>query len=98
MPGVDERRRWPGAGQRRRSFLSVPLAGGEAQGGREAEEEEGTVAGVKRASLPPPHIYTKGAGSWGSWVVLHPPDRSCRESPRGDTEWGGGYCNRAMTQ
>jgi hypothetical protein len=26
--------------------------------GRRAEEEEGTVTGVKRASLPPPRIYT----------------------------------------
>jgi hypothetical protein len=31
-------------------------------------------------------------------VVLHYPDRFHSESPRGGTEWGGGYCNRATRQ
>jgi hypothetical protein len=31
-------------------------------------------------------------------VVLHYPDRFRGESPRGGTEWGGGYCNRATRQ
>jgi hypothetical protein len=28
-------------------------------------------------------------------VVLHYPGRFYGKSPRGDTEWGGGSCNRA---
>jgi hypothetical protein len=80
------------------ALLLCPLVRRRSARGRRAEEEEGTVAGVKRASLPPPHIYTEEAGSWGSWVVLHSPDRFCGEAPRGGTEWGGGSCNRAMTQ
>jgi hypothetical protein len=54
--------------------------------------------GKKSKFTPHPHIYTEGPGSWGSWRVFHYPDHFCGRSPRGGTEWGGGYSNRATRQ
>jgi hypothetical protein len=51
--------------------------------------------GGKKSKLPPPRIYTEEARVVGIVGVFHYPDRSCSESPRGGTEWGGGSCNHA---
>jgi hypothetical protein len=48
------------------AFLLCPSVRRGSAGGRGAEEEEGAV-GVKRAGLPPSHIYTAGPESWRSW-------------------------------
>jgi hypothetical protein len=58
------RRRWPGAGQRRRSFLSVPLAGDEAQGAGKHRRKKALWRG-KKNKLAPPLIYTEEAGRGG---------------------------------
>jgi hypothetical protein len=54
--------------------------------------------GKKSKFTPTPVFIPKRLGSWGSWGVFHYPDRFRSKSPRGGTEWGGGYCNRATTQ
>jgi hypothetical protein len=97
VSGVAERRYRQRAGRRRRRCCSSVLrSGGEAP---EAEEQRRkTMAwGKKRSLPPPPYLYACQVRVVGR-VVLHSPDRFCGEAPRGGTEWGGGYCNRAMTQ
>ena len=42
-------------------LLLCPSVRRQSARGRRAEEEEGTVAGVKRASYPHPRIYTEEA-------------------------------------
>jgi hypothetical protein len=57
------------------------------------------MVGGKKISLPPPpYLYVCQVRVVGIVGVFHSPDRSCTESPRGGKEWGGGSCNRAMTQ
>jgi hypothetical protein len=55
------------------------------------------VWGKKISLPPPPYLYARQVRVVGM-IVLHYPDRFCGKSPRGGTEWGGGYCNRATTQ
>jgi hypothetical protein len=95
MPGVVERRHRRRADQRRSRF-SVPWSGGEAQEA-EGQRKKTTVWGKKEKFTPAAlfiYLWVRVVGV----VVLHYPDRFRGESPRGGTEWGGGYCNRAARQ
>jgi hypothetical protein len=95
VSAVVERRRRRGA-DRQRSRLSVPWSGGEAQEA-EGQRKKTTVWGKKEKFTPAAlfiYLRVRVVGV----VVLHYPDRSRGESPRGGTEWGGGYCNHATRQ
>jgi hypothetical protein len=95
MSGVVERLRRRGA-DRRRSRFSVPLSGGEAQEA-EGQRKKMTVWGKKEKFTPAALFICLQVRVVGV-VVLHYPDRFRGESPRGGTEWGGGYYNRATRQ
>jgi hypothetical protein len=95
VSAIVERRRRRGA-DRRWSRLSVPWSGGEAQEA-EGQRKKTTVWGKKEKFTPAAlfiYLWVRVVGV----VVLHYPDRSHGESPRGSTEWGGGYCNHATRQ
>jgi hypothetical protein len=92
MSGVVERRRRRGAGRRWRRF-SVPQTGGEAKGAEGQRKK--TMAWGKKESFTPAALFICRRVRIVGVVVLHYPDRFCGKSPRGGTEWGGGYCNRA---
>jgi hypothetical protein len=84
-----------------RAATAAMLLFGPAEKRRRQESRRGRrhCGGGKKISLPPPpYLYVSQVGVVGIVGVFHSPDRSCRESPRGGTEWGGGSCNRAMTQ
>jgi hypothetical protein len=93
MSGVVERRR---GADRRRSRFAVPWSGGEAQEA-EGQRKKTMVWGKKEKFTPAAlfiYLWVRVVGV----VVLHYPDRFRGESPRGGTEWDGGYCNRATRQ
>jgi hypothetical protein len=95
MSGIVERWRRRGAGRRRCRF-SVPRSSGEAQ---EAEGQgKKTVVWGKKEKFTPAALFIYRRVRVVGVVVLHYPDRFCGKSPRGGTEWGGGYCNRATRQ
>jgi hypothetical protein len=75
-------------------LLRCPLVRRRSAGGRDAEEEEGTV-GVKEQVTPTPRIYIEEARVVEIVGSVPLPDRSRSKSPGGGMEWGGGFYNRA---
>jgi hypothetical protein len=70
-------------------------------GGAQETKEQGrkTMVGGKKIRLPPPpYLYDCQDRVVGIVGVFHYHDRFCHKLPRGGMEWGGGSCNRAMTQ
>jgi hypothetical protein len=95
VSGVVERRRRRGA-DRRRSRLSVPWSGDEAQ---EAEgQRKKMMVWDKKEKFTPAALFIYLRVRVVGVVVLHYPDRFRSKSPRGGTEWGGGYCSHATRQ
>jgi hypothetical protein len=91
---VGRRRASAWAGRRRRRF-SVPQSGGEAQ---EAEGQRKKTMAWGKKKFTPAVLFIYRQVRVVREEVLHYPDRFCGKSPRGGTEWGGGYSNRATRQ
>jgi hypothetical protein len=73
--------------------FSVPRTGGEAKGAEGQRKK--TMAWGKKERFTPAALFICRRVRIVGVVVLHYPDRFCDDLPRGGTEWGGGYYNRA---
>jgi hypothetical protein len=78
--------------------FSLSLGPAAKRKGQESRRGRRHCGGGKKSKFTPtPYLYQRGRAG-GIVGVFHSPDRFCGKLPRGSTEWGGGSCNRAMTQ